>query len=91
MPRRNPDLYRRYNLLTMAYKVKVTTVGNSTGIVLPKELLHKLHLEKGDSLYVTETPNGLQLTPYDEKFVRVMEAAGQVMRENRDVLRKLAQ
>lgn len=75
----------------MSYKIKVTTVGNSTGIVLPKELLQKLRVEKGDTLYVTETPAGLQLTPYDEKFVRVMDAAGQIMRENRDVLRKLAQ
>jgi putative addiction module antidote len=75
----------------MAYKVKVTTVGNSTGIVLPKELLAKLKVEKGDTLYVTETPEGIQLTPYDQKFVRVMEAAAQIMRENRDVLRKLAQ
>jgi len=75
----------------MAYKVKVTTVGNSTGIVLPKELLTKLNIQKGDSLYVTETPQGLQLTPYDQKFVRVMEAAAEIMRENRDVLRKLAQ
>lgn len=75
----------------MAYKVKVTTVGNSTGIVLPKELLAKLKVQKGDTLYVTETPDGVQLTPYDQKFVRVMEAAAQIMRENRDVLRKLAQ
>lgn len=75
----------------MAYKVKVTTVGNSAGIVLPKELLLKLRIEKGDTLYVTETPDGVQLTPYDQKFVRVMDAADQIMRENRDVLRKLAQ
>ena len=46
----------------MAYKVKVTTVGNSTGIVLPKELLAKLKIEKGDTLYVTETPDGVQMT-----------------------------
>jgi putative addiction module antidote len=75
----------------MAYKVKVTTVGNSTGIVLPKELLQKLKIEKGDTLYVTETPDGVKLTSYDEKFLKVMDAATQIMRENRDVLRKLAQ
>lgn len=74
----------------MAYKVKVTTVGNSTGIVLPKELLAKLKVEKGDTLYVTETPTGLQMSPYDERFARTMEAATKIMRENRDVLRKLA-
>jgi putative addiction module antidote len=75
----------------MAYRVKVTTVGSSTGIVLPKELLGKLKITKGDTLFVTETPDGLKLTPYDEQFVRVMEAANQIMHENRDVLRKLAQ
>ena len=75
----------------MTYKVKVTTVGNSTGIVLPKELLTKLKIEKGDTLYVTETPTGLKLTAYDEKFAKTMEVARKVMRENRDVLRKLAE
>jgi len=75
----------------MTYSVKVTTVGNSVGIVLPKELLARLNIKKGDTLYVTETPDGVQLTPYDEKFIRVMEAANQIMRENRDVLRKLAE
>ncbi len=75
----------------MTTTVKVTTVGNSVGIVLPKEILAKLNVKKGDTLYVTETPDGVQLTAYDEKFLRVMEAAGQVMRENRDVLRKLAE
>jgi putative addiction module antidote len=75
----------------MTHSVKVTTVGNSVGIVLPKEILARLNVKKGDTLYVTETPDGVQLTPYDEKFVRVMEAASQVMRENRDVLRKLAE
>ena len=71
--------------------VKITTVGNSAGIVLPKELLAKLHLEKGDELFITETPNGIELTPYDKSFSEEMEAIRQVMRENRDVLRKLAE
>ena len=75
----------------MSTKVKVTTVGNSVGIVLPKETLARLNVKKGDTLYVTDTPDGVQLTPYDEKFVRVMEAANEIMRENRDVLRKLAE
>ena len=75
----------------MAYKVKVTTVGNSTGIVLPKELLMKLKIEKGDTLYVTETPGGVQLTPYQEEFARTMEVAQDIMRRYRDTLRQLAQ
>lgn len=75
----------------MATTVKVTTVGNSVGIVLPKEILARLNVKKGDTLYLTETPDGVQLTPYDEKFLRVMEVADEIMRENRDVLRKLAE
>lgn len=72
------------------YKLKVTTVGNSTGVVLPKEVLSRLKLQKGDVLYLTETPEGYKITPYDEEFARQMEAAERVMRENRDVLRELA-
>ena len=75
----------------MGTVVKITTVGSSVGIVLPKEILSRLHVEKGDSLYITDTPDGVQLTPYDEKFAQVMKAADKVMRENRDVLRKLAE
>jgi putative addiction module antidote len=75
----------------MPYTVKVTTVGSSVGIVLPKEVLSKLHVQKGDSLFITETPDGVQLTPYDEKFVRTMEVADKVMRKYRDTLRRLAE
>ena len=71
--------------------VKITTVGNSVGIVLPKELLERMRVSKGDRLHVSETPNGLELTPYDEEFAKQMEVAEQVMREDRDVLRKLAE
>jgi putative addiction module antidote len=52
--------------------------------------LAKLRVEKGDTLYITETPNGLQLIPYDPELARQLEVAREVMRENRDVLRKLA-
>ena len=75
----------------MATFVKITTIGNSVGIVLPKEVLNRLHVEKGDSLYVLETPDGITLTPYNQDFVDEMEAAKQVMRKHRDVLRKLAE
>jgi putative addiction module antidote len=70
--------------------VKITTVGSSAGIVLPKEILAKLRVEKGDSLYVTETPGGIQLTPYDKEFSRQVVAGRKVMRKYRDALRKLA-
>lgn len=75
----------------MAYKVKVTTVGNSTGIVLPKELLIKLDIKKGDSLCLTEVPYGVELTPYDEEFVKTIEAAEGVARRYRDTLKRLGE
>jgi putative addiction module antidote len=71
--------------------VKITAIGNSVGVVLPRELVSKLRVKKGDALYVIETPNGIELTPYNPDFVQQMDAAESVMSENRDVLRKLAQ
>lgn len=70
--------------------LRLTTIGNSTGVVLPKELLSKLRVEKGDSLYVVETPEGIQLTPYDPDFAKQMDIAEEIMHEDRDVLRRLA-
>ncbi len=70
--------------------VKVTTVGNSVGVTLPKEVLAKLRVGKGDMLCITETPDGVLLTPYSSEFAEIMEAAELVMREDRDVLRALA-
>lgn len=71
--------------------VKLTTVGNSTGIVLPKELLERLRVQKGDHLFVIETPNGIELTPYDPAVAEQLDVAERVMREDRDVLKKLAE
>lgn len=75
----------------MAITVKLTTIGNSTGIILPKELLEKLRVGKGDVLHVLETPNGIELTAFDEEFANQMDVAEGIMREDRDILRKLAQ
>lgn len=75
----------------MANTLKITTVGNSAGIVLPREILERLRVEKGDTLYALETPNGIELTPYDPDFAEEMEIAKKVMRDNRDLLRKLAE
>ena len=80
----------RYNL-GMTAKLKITTVGNSVGIVLPKDILERLRVGKGDSLYATETPDGIELRAFDEEFAEDMEIAERVMRENRDLLRKLAE
>lgn len=71
--------------------VKVVAVGNSTGVILPKEIVRRLRVEKGDSLYILETPNGIELTPYDREFEEQVEVAERVMREDRDVLKKLAE
>jgi len=71
-------------------KLKVTTVGSSSGIVLPKEVLNRLKVAKGDSIFLTESPEGFRITPYDPDFERQMELARTVMRGRRDVLRELA-
>jgi putative addiction module antidote len=71
-------------------KLKITTVGNSAGVILPRELLARLRLEKGDELYALETPDGLRLTTYDPVFAAQMDVAEGIMRKDRDVLRKLA-
>ena len=65
-------------------------MGNSTGVILPKDILAKLRVERGDSLYVLETPNGIELTPYDPEFEQQMETARNVMKKRRGVLRELA-
>jgi putative addiction module antidote len=69
---------------------KITTIGNSVGIVLPKETLGRLKVAKGDLLYITDTPDGIQLTPYEPNFANKMAILEDVMRENRDVLHLLA-
>ena len=75
----------------MSKTLKITTVGNSAGIVLPREILERLRVQKGDTLYALETPNGIELTPYDSEFAEEMAVAEKVMRDNRDLLRKLAE
>ena len=70
---------------------KVTTVGNSLGIIIPKDLLAKLRVSKGDSLYAVETPNGIELTSYNPEFAAQVGVAEAIMREDRDILKKLAE
>ena len=75
----------------MAITAKVLTIGSSLGVVLTKDVLARLKVEKGDSLFISDTPDGIKLTPYDPDFAEEMEAGRKVMRKHRDVLRKLAQ
>ena len=70
--------------------LKLIPVGNSTGIIFPKELLIKLRVERGDTLFAVETPNGIEISPYDPNVAQQMDVAESIMRDNRDVLRKLA-
>lgn len=72
------------------YPLKLTQIGNSVGVVLPKELLAKLHVEKGDTLYATDSPEGVRLTPFDPRFEEQMEAARRIMKSRRDLLHELA-
>ena len=71
-------------------KVKVTAVGNSMGILLPKEALNKLKASKGDTLYLVDSPEGLTLTPYQQDFETQMEAAEKVMKKYRNTFHELA-
>ncbi|MGD0962048.1 MAG: AbrB/MazE/SpoVT family DNA-binding domain-containing protein [Methylomonas sp.] len=68
----------------------LTTVDDSVGLVLPKEVLDKLHLAKGDTVYLTESPEGYRLTPYNPEFHKQMTVAQQIMKKRRDVLHELA-
>ena len=71
-------------------ELKVITIGNSTGVVLSKEVMARLRVSKGDKLYAVETPNGIELTAYNPEFANQMDMAEEIMREDRDVLKKLA-
>lgn len=76
--------------MIVVFTAKVTRVGNSLGIVLPRELLARLRVDKGDLLFLVESPLGFEMTPYEPGFAAQLEKAEQVMRANRNVLRVLA-
>ena len=70
-------------------KVKITQVGNSMGILLPKEALNKMNTTKGDTLYLVEGPEGYTMTPYSQDFEEQITAADKVMKNYRNALKKL--
>jgi putative addiction module antidote len=70
--------------------LKVTRVGNSVGVILPREVLTQLKVEPGDSLFLTETPDGFRLTPYDPEFEEQIAVAQRVMKRDRAILHELA-
>ena len=71
-------------------KVKVTAVGNSMGILLPKEALSKMNASKGDTLYLVEGPEGFTLTPYQQDFESQMDTAEKIMKRYKNTLHELA-
>jgi putative addiction module antidote len=75
----------------MATTTKVIAIGNSAGIILPKEILSRLNVQKGDTVYLQENLAGLQVSPYDEEFGAKMEVAERVVRRYRDAFKKLAE
>lgn len=71
--------------------LKLIPIGNSTGAVLPREVLDRLRVSRGDQLYLTESPDGsYRLSAFDPEFARQMEMAESIMREDRDILHVLA-
>jgi putative addiction module antidote len=70
--------------------LKVTKIGNSLGLILPKDALSQLNVAMGDTLYLTPSPDGFRITPYDPEFETQMGLAEKIMRERRDALRELA-
>lgn len=74
----------------MNTSLKITKIGNSAGVILPKEVLARLRVGPGDTLYITEAPDGIRLTAADPDFEAKMQVAEQIMREDRDILRVLA-
>jgi putative addiction module antidote len=71
--------------------LKITKVGNSAAVILPKELLSRLRVGLGDTVYASESPDGVRLTPNNPDFAAKMALAETIMREDRDILRVLAQ
>lgn len=72
-------------------KLEVKKIGNSTGVILPKDLLTRLNLRQGQWLHVTELADGgVRLTPYDPDFDQAMSMVDEIMDEYRDTLRTLA-
>jgi putative addiction module antidote len=72
------------------HMLKLTQIGNSIGVILPKEALSRLKLAKGESVFLTETPEGYALTPYDPALDEQIQAGREFMRDYRDTFHQLA-
>lgn len=72
------------------HRLKLTQIGNSVGVILPRELLAKLGVAKGDTIYAVDQPDGVRLTVADPDFAAQMDVARKIMKDRRAVLRELA-
>ncbi|MFM8900812.1 MAG: AbrB/MazE/SpoVT family DNA-binding domain-containing protein [Burkholderiales bacterium] len=72
------------------YTLKLTQIGNSIGVILPKDVLARLKLDKGDALHLTDTPDGIALTPYDPAFEEQLALGREFMHNYRNTFRALA-
>lgn len=70
--------------------LKLTAIGTSTGLVIPKELLTRLRVAKGDTLFAVETPNGLLLSPLNPDVAAQVELGRKVMKQYRETMTRLA-
>lgn len=72
-------------------KIEIKRIGNSEGFILPRELLQRLGLKRGQELHITELPGGgFQVLPYDPDFAKTMEIVDEIIDEYRDTLAALA-
>jgi putative addiction module antidote len=72
------------------FQLKIRKVGNSLGVTLPAGAVKALHVREGDAVYLTETPDGYRLTPYDPEFAETMKVAEDFLGRYRNALRDLA-
>ncbi len=71
-------------------ELKLRKVGNSVAMIVPKHVRQRMGVKEGDAVYLTETPDGYRLSPYNPEFSRQMELAREVQSKHRDALRELA-
>jgi putative addiction module antidote len=74
----------------MAANIKLRKIGNSLGVILPREELDRLHLSEGDALTITRTEDGVEISPYDPEFEMKLKAFEKTRRKYRNALRELA-
>jgi putative addiction module antidote len=74
----------------MHFALKLTQIGNSVGVILPKEVLARMNLEKGDAIFLSESPDGYRISEFDPDFDKQLSRAEEIMKRRRNVLRELA-